>query len=307
MVLGAAAAGSALLLDASVHAQQQLSHKTLGTVGLQAGSQANAGLYVVDQVAFYNATDLRDRTGRSLPVGLEADAIGNVLGVAATFRIAPLGTYVGGAVGVPLASARVSTQDPRASLDAFGFGDLYIQPIKLGWRVGPADAVVGYGLYVPTGQYEPGGGDGIGRGNLTQEPSLGGTLFFDAERRWSVSALASYDINGRKRGVDITRGSTLQIQGGAGTTVRRVVDVGVAGYGLWQLTDDSGTALPAVLRGARDRTYGVGPEIDVRIPPIRTAVALRYEHDFLSQARPQGQIVFLGLSFLAWELERRTR
>lgn len=63
-----------------------------------------------------------------------------------------------------------------------------------------------------------------------------------------VSALASYDVNSRKRGIDITRGNTLQVQGGGGFPVAKVLTMGLAGYALWQVTDDRGTALPQVVR-----------------------------------------------------------
>src|SRR5690606_1865664 len=44
----------------------------------------------------------------------------------------------------------------------------------------------------------------------------GASMFFDSERRFRISALASYDLNHRKLGVDIRRGDTVQVQGGVG-------------------------------------------------------------------------------------------
>ena len=243
-------------------AQQQLSHKVLGTLGIQAGSQADPGVYAADQAVFFDASDLRNRHGQPVPIGLEARAFENMFGVAATFRVEPLSTYVSVAVAAPLAWVSLSTQDPEASLDGFGLGDMYFQPFELGWRIGMrADVVAGYALYVPTGKSEPGGNDGVGNGSLTHEAFLGGTVFLDDTRSWSVSALASFDVNDRKRGIDITRGPTMQVQGGFGATIRRVVDAGVATYGLWQVGDDHGSALPAILAGARDRAFGFGPEV----------------------------------------------
>ena len=302
----AALATLALLLESGAAAQQKgLAHKVLGTLGLQAGSQGSTGIYVVDQVVTYEARDLVDRNGNSLPVGLNATALGNSIGAAATFRIAPLATYVTGAVSVPLAWATVSTENPSASLDRFGLGDVYVQPLQLGWRTGRADVVIGYALYFPTGRFEPGGKGGVGNGYWTQEPSLGGTLFFDDQRAWNVSALASVDINGRMRDVDVTRGATLQVQGGVGTTPVPLLEVGVVASALWQLTDDGGTALPASLRGARDRNYAAGAEVNVKIPPIRMGCTIRYEHDFLTQSRPLGQVVFIGLTGLVWDPQAR--
>ena len=299
----------ALLLapGAGAQQQQQLSHKVMGTLGLQAGSQADTGIYAIYQVLFYDAHDLIDRHGNSLPVGLKANAVGNMFGVAATFLVVPFATYTTTAVGVPVSWTSVNTDAPEASLDRFGLGDLFLQPLNLGWRTGRADVVVGYALYVPTGHLEPGGRDGVGNGYLTHEPSAGGTLFLDDERRWTVSALASFDVNGRMRDADFTRGATLQVQGGVGTTLFPGFDLGVAGSGLWQLTDDSGTALPDRLRGARDRIYAAGPEVSMTIAPIRARCTMRYEHDFLALSRPEGQIFFFGITGLLWDPQAEAR
>jgi hypothetical protein len=290
-----------LLVAPDAGAQPQISHKGLGGSGLEAGSQADRGLYTINQLLLYDAHEVRDRNGSALPVGLDAHAGAVVFGASATFEVTALHTYASAAFEVPVAWSHVNTEIPQASLDRLGLGDLYVQPLLLGWKLGRADVVAGYAFYVPTGQREPGGQGGIGRGQWSHEPSLGGTLFLDDRRGWSVSALASLNFNATKRGIDITEGTTLQVQGGAGTTIARIVEAGVAAFGLWQVTDDSGSALPAPLRGARDRVYGLGPEVDVKIPPLRTTATFRYEHEFLVRSRPEGQVFFVALTLLAWK------
>ena len=41
------------------------------------------------------------------------------------------------------------------------------------------------------------------------------------------------------------------------------------------------------------------------IPPIRTRIALRWEHDFAVESRPEGQVVTLTATFLAWRPDNR--
>jgi hypothetical protein len=107
-----------------------------------------------------------------------------------------------------------------------------------------------------------------------------------------------YDLNQRKRGIDITRGDTIEFQGGAGKTFRSV-DVGLATYALWQVRDDRGADLPEPLRGARDRAVGLGPEIDITLAPIRSRITVRYCRDVTVNARPLGQVMVIGLTILA--------
>ena len=114
-----------------------------------------------------------------------------------------------------------------------------------------------------------------------------------------MTALASYQLNMRQRGIDITRGDSVQIQGGIGTKLfRESAETGVAGYALWQVRDDRGTELPLVLTGARDRVYGLGPEGAVLIKTIQGQLRVRYEWDFGVRARPQGHILVVGINFL---------
>jgi len=92
----------------------------------------------------------------------------------------------------------------------------------------------------------------------------------------------------------------LEIQGGAGRPVYRNVSAGVAGFALWQVSDDRGIELAPELAGMHTRAFGLGPEIDVTIPKRRMRVELRTEWDFGVVARPQGLVLVVGVHYLAW-------
>jgi hypothetical protein len=291
---------ASLLASASAKAQQAVGHKVLGTAGLRAGSQVSPGVSFVDQFVVYSARRLVDPRGDTLPVGLRLEAYSEVLGIVGTYELPGLATYVSGALGVPMASVSLNSRRPDASIDLFGLGDLYVQPLLLGWHLPRVDVTVGYAFYAPTARYEPGGTDGVGSAQWTHEASLGGTLILDRHKTWSLSALASYQVNQRKLDADVTRGQSVQVQGGLGARVRPYLDVGLAGYGFWQVTPDSGADLPRVLRGLRDTAYGAGPELDITIAAIRGQVSLRYEHDLVVRARPHGQVFVIQLAIAAW-------
>jgi hypothetical protein len=277
---------------------QQLGYKLLGSVGIDAGAQPPPGLALVDQSIHFGSSQLRDRFGNVVPIeGLSIRASGSALGISYTSktRAAPYLTF---ALGLPVASIHVSSDNPAASLDGFGFADLAVQPIKIGWRQRQFDVVSGYTAYVPTGHFEPRGGANLGHGHWTHQFSLGSAVRADSARKFRASALASYETNTRMRGIDIRRGDNFQLQGGAGAGVRNFT-IGLAGYALWQVTPDRGTDIPPALRGERSRAFGLGPEADVLIPRWRTHVALRVERDFGVRSRPQGQVIALSVSYLA--------
>jgi len=135
--------------------------------------------------------------------------------------------------------------------------------------------------------------------------SAGGTISADRNRTSFLTALASYDLNLRKRDVDITRGDTLQVQGGAGLRLLNgVVEAGLAFHGLWQVRDDRGADLPGVLRGARDRAYGFGPDVAVLFETIQSQIRVRYEWDTGVRSRPQGNLLVVGLNVALQRPER---
>jgi hypothetical protein len=51
-----------------------------------------------------------------------------------------------------------------------------------------------------------------------------------------------------------------------------------------------------VLRGARDRAYGFGPDVAVMIKTIQSQLRFRYEWDMGVRSRPQGNVFVVGLN-----------
>ena len=247
--------------------------------------QASPGLVVIDQSLHYSASQLRDRQGNVLPIqGLNMRGTGSAFGVSYTTK-PRRGANLSFAIGIPVASIHVNSDEPAASLNGYGFGDLFLQPIKVGWRRPRFDVVTSYMAYIPTGHFEP-GGVSAGRGYWTHQLSVGGALYSDSTRARRFSALASYDQNTRKRGIDIRRGNMFQIQGGAGASVTRVLTIGIAGYALWQVTPDHGADIPPSLRDGRSRVFALGPEADVTIPRWQTRVAFESSASWLSRRGP---------------------
>jgi hypothetical protein len=294
-------AGGVLVRESAARAQEQVGHKLLGTLGADAGVLIPPGFYVLDQVAFYRANRVADQSGNPLPIpGLDLDALGNAVALSGTIRIPHLG-YWTGSVAIPFAHFQASTDDPRARLDEFGFADIYVQPLGLGWGFDRFDVTTSYAFYAPNGQVQPNSLAGIGNGYWTNEFSAGGAVWLDRSRGWRVSAIASYDLNGKKRSVDITRGDTVQVQGGTAMHVLGPLDVGVAAYALWQVTNNTGSDLPAVLKGTHERVVGVGPDVGAFIPQLRVRLDARYEWEFLARSRQAGQIFVFSIGFALWE------
>ncbi|HWV39957.1 MAG TPA: transporter [Vulgatibacter sp.] len=299
-LLAATLTAACLACALPARAQQNLGHKVLGTLGLRAGYQQDPGVYVADRVLFFHADRVADRNGDRTPV--DVDAFANAVGGSAIFRIEPLSTFVGASISLQLVRVRTRVRETGMENDRVGLGDLFVQPIRLGWRLGEHfDLLAGYGFYAPTGKFDLGPPQsGVGRGYWTPEPTLGGTIYFDRRQGWNVTALASYNFNGELRGVDVIRGNTFQIQGAAGAHLFRIVEAGVATYAFWQVSDDEGREVPPAIRGARARAFGLGPEVAVTIPLLRSRLSGRWVHDVYTRTRPIGQLFTVGLIVNLW-------
>ncbi len=274
---------------------QDLGHRFPAGAGMDAGTQAEPGVYVVDRFVMFSSTELHDRDGNVIPVaGFDLDAYGNAFGLAGTTKLGSI--YLSAAFAVPIVKLSVSIEQPAASVDRLGLGDIFVEPFKLGARFSRIDVVGAYSLYAPTSQGES---TGVGRPQWSEQVSAGGAIFFDDRRRWRVSALASYLHNHKKRDIEIVRGDSVLVQGGVGGRVYDGLELGVAGYALWQVTDDRGADLPPQLSGASERAFGLGPELGLLVPPLRSRVSARIEWDIDGKARPVGTMVVVGIAVLA--------
>jgi hypothetical protein len=288
-----------LLSGAKGAIAQDLGHKLPGLIGLEAGKVPEPGLYFIDRLVWYEADEIRDRNGNVIPIGpFNLQALSNAAGVMYTTKLGKQSTYFTATAAAPLTHFTTNVQDhPEASIDKFGLSDIFIQPARFGWRFKRFDAVASYGLYLPTGRFQLFGGKTVSSGQVTHQFSAGGSIYANKNRDAFVTALASYDLNRRKRDIDITRGDTIQIQGGAGfSRMKGTIEAGAAAYALWQVRDDRGTALPPVLRGGRDRVYGAGPEVAVFVKAIRSQIRTRYVWDIGVRSRPSGNLFVVGLN-----------
>jgi hypothetical protein len=296
-----AAIAAALFVENSCPAQQ-FGHKLLGGLGLQAGVQPDSGLYVGDQIAVIDSNKVFDQNGARVPGRFRLIGVGNAVGAGFSYHLPRLATYVSVAVSIPVAWISGTGGSPQTRLDLVGLADVYVQPVRLGWRLSHFDLVAGYAFYVPVGSTTPDEGPtGVSRAQWTHEISFGGTVYFDHRGSWQLSALAAWDINGRKIGIDITRGATIQVQGGLGKTFGKIVSIGPVGYALYQVQNDRGSDVPPALVGARDRAFGLGGELNLTLEKGRSLLFFRYVHDVDVQTRPEAQLFFVGVAIRAWK------
>ena len=196
---------------------------------------------------------------------------------------------------------------------SFGVGDTFFSPIWLGWPLKHWDLALGYGFYAPTGRYNvettslPVVGpikveaqDNIGLGFWTHQLQ-GSVAWYPWEHRGTaVVGAVTYEINGDKKDFDISPGSHLTLNWGASQYLpltkdqKLLAEIGITGYDQWKVNEDTG-------RDARngdvlDQVHAVGAQLGITYPQWKLAVNLRYDYEYASEARFQGQVLVLSVS-----------
>lgn len=277
----------AVLASLSAHGQFP-GHYPPGVEGIKGPSLPPPGVYLRDYNLFYTADEF---PGSGLT---DFDA--------SVFVAAPrliwmtekkiLGANYGMDVIVPFGYADVQGAGGLLDDTYFGFYDVQVEPILLGWHFKQFDVGAGYSFWIPTGQspdprppLPPGNAADLGKGFWSHMFTLGATWFVDAEKTWAVSALNRYELH-MEDDAGVTVGDSYTVEFAASKTVAKVWDVGVVGYFQGQVTDTTGSSGHASV-------VGIGPEVSVVFPKTLTFLSLRWIHETSAHLRPEGDTVTL--------------
>jgi len=272
---------------------QPSAHYVPGFEGIKGASLPPPGIYVRDYNLAYYATRVNDSAGRSAgPPNLDSFFYGNVPRVIWITDTKFLGGYVGVDALLPLIYKSLTAGSYDSS--TFGIGDLFAES-TLSWHPKQFDLAVGAGVHMPTGDspsqaYQMTTRAGLGY--WTPMLTAGATWYIDQEKTWAVSALNRYEINTEQRDTHITPGQAYTLEWGVSKTVAKVVDLGVVGYYQQKVTTDSGTGASK----DRDRVAAIGPEVSVAFPKQMLFISLRYDYEFMAEARAQGHTFTLTLT-----------
>lgn len=295
-----------LLAPSTAHAQLAGAN-TKGDMGLQAGTQAPPGFYIIPLFLDYTADTVRNRHGDGVPPLFGGRTIKARAGVVGLMWVSEKKIFGGNySASIWPAFTNNAMEFPALEIDersSTRFADLYVQPITLGWHLDRADFLTGLGLYAPTGDYELGGDSNSGLGMWSYELYGGTTLYFDDEKSWHVATIAAYETHGKKDGTDIRVGDILTLEGGLGKSfMNGALSVGAAYYAQWKVgNDDFGLdfELPDGFLLGKHRVYGFGPEVTIPIASKNTLfgfVNLRYFWETGAQTTLEGNTFVVTFS-----------
>ena len=284
-------------------------HNSLGDFGLLSGSQPAPGFYAAAFYYRYGTDAVRNRNGDRLgfevgdPSNLTVSAFAPILWYVSGAKV--LGANFGVMAVLPLAN--IALEVPildRASKTGTAIGDLYIQPVNLGWHSDRADFTAGLGVFAPTGRYEDGADDNTGLGMWTFEGYAGASVYLDQAKSWHVATTAFYETHGDKKDSDARVGDILTLEGGFGKSfLEGALSVGAAYYAQWKVTDDDfglGFQLPTDRLVGKHEVFGLGPEVTVPLATSQKLIALvnvRYLWETGARTKTEGQTLTVTATF----------
>ncbi len=299
---------SCIFLSIPAFAQYKGDHLP-GFLGLDSGTQAPPGIYAGDLLWVYPTSTVKDNNGNQINQqgSLTSVLDGILLSYVGNYKI--LGANYGATVVIPFIKNRLQVE----SLDVnsgFAFTDMIVTPVSLGWHLKKADVTAAYNIYIPTGKYSATGTGNTGLGMVGNELSLGSTVYLDKMKMWSAAGNFALEFHTDKSGTNINVGDMATIEGGLGRKFYKktsgpipiIMNLGVAGYSQFKVTGDSGSDIPPVLQGYKDRVFALGPEFNAYLPKPRLTLLARYEPEFGARNRSQGQTMLFSVVWVAKSL-----
>jgi len=287
----------AVLLSTTAFAQQN-GHYLQGITGLEDGSAPPPGFYVTYAPYLNLVNSVKGPDGNTL-VNIDVNTVVHNMVFQMTTPKKFLGAWYGFEVIVPVVNTRLQGNEVSPSAQSAGLSDLYVAPLVLGWRKGQSTYLVEYGFYAPTGAFNPSNSFNPGLGFWEQQVQAGTTRYFDKKQLWNGSVLSTWEFNQTKSSEDLKPGPMTTFEYSFGRRLLHYsMNVGVAGYAYQKLSADSGSAVPAAVRGDLDRSFGLGPEFKYTNLKRHVSFDARYEPQFGVQSRTSGNTVVFTLTYL---------
>jgi hypothetical protein len=272
-----------LALTPNAYSQSQTpltGHYPPGQSGLRGASTPEPGWAYTNFSRFFTNLEVVDAGGDQVQ-NVDELRYANISMITWTTNFRFLGMSYGALAGIPFATGNLRPSAEDTASSDFGLGDILITPVSLYGKSAAFDYQFQFTVWTASGRYSPGAPDNRGTGFWALVYSLGGVYYPGGVREaWSLSAVARIEQNFEQTETGVIPGDDIVVDWGVGRIVRaggHAIDVGVSGFGAWQLTAQKGGA--AGVDADRYRFFGIGPEASTMLTK-RIACRLRAHWEF---------------------------
>lgn len=278
---------AAAAIFAATVAGQERGQYLPGFRGLNTAEQPAPGFTYANFLVIYPTNSFRNRDGDEAPIDFDLNLVADLNVFAYTPKKKILGATYSASVAVPIVSSAVTIPRIGADIGGGGIGDIYIEPISLGWAMKKGKVRAAYGVNAPTGV------DSTTSDYWGHQFTLGGTYNPGKTGLWQINASSVWEAHHKKLNSDVRVGNNVTFEYGVGRTFvrnggKQLYQFGVVGYSQFQLTNDSGTDVTPLNIGEKDRVHAVGPEFGVILPTKKFNFLVRALPEYAARSRTRG-------------------
>lgn len=209
--------------------------------------------------------------------------------------VLPLFNNPNASIALDFYTGQTNAGGTTLNIKSFGIGDLYLQPLWLTWGEKKFSTTFSYGLWIPIGKYEANDPENVGLGYLSQNFRLASR--FKPISQISLTAGVTYELNNQQKGTDFKEAPHLTFDYGASYNFQTGHELGVFGFGGWQVGNDSGEkAVPN-----KDKIYGLGIYGSYWFIPGKFGTLARFSSNFGTKNRFGGPAFQIGLNYLLFK------
>ena len=290
----------AVAASAASPAQAQtplLGHYPPGQSGIRGAATPEPSFVITNFNRFFSNLEVVDGGGNVVQ-DMDEVRYANITMLSWTTSHEFLGMRFGMLAGIPFATGNLRPADTETDTGSFSLGDVLLTPLSLYGKSELFDYQFQFTYWSSSGRFEPGATTNRGTGFESLVYSLGGVFYPGGDRNnWSLSAVARLGQNFEQDGTGITPGDDLVLDWGIGRMVTlfgRRAELGVSGYGAWQLNDQSGPAGPP--DAGRYHYFGIGPEGSIPLTK-ELSMRIRAQWEFGAQNLVSGNNLWVIFSW----------
>lgn len=261
-----------------------------GAEALTVAALPPPGIYLLNYVNYYDATQLNDANGHSQVPDFSVHALANIPRFVNVSDIKILGATWAQQMFVPLVDLTVRAAGARGHKT--GIGDLIVDPFVLGWSKGNSHFVLAMDTFIPTGRYNRADLANIGRNYWTFEPVVAYSYIRPQGIEASVKIM--YDFNTKNRATDYASGQEFHTDFVLAWNFSPIT-VGLNGYYYKQTTDDKQHGIKVGPDGYRGEVLALGPT--VRYQAGHVPIAFQWQHELFADNRTQGNKLWVKAAF----------
>ncbi|MCX4163626.1 MULTISPECIES: transporter [Paraburkholderia] len=196
-------------------------------------------------------------------------------------------------IAVPLIHAQTTV--PVGGDSRWGLGDVVVHAMKFGYSNESHSlfSILTFDFSLPTGSFSNTKIAATGTNYYAFIPNMSVTVF--PVSNVEFSATGGWEINSPNHKDGYHSGNVLFLDWVAGYSISPQLQLGVQGYALRQITDDTLNG-NVVEDGFRGRVFAIGPQIRFNITPT-SGVVFKWQHEFAARNRPQGDRLWIELTF----------